>query len=267
MVSDLGHSGGSRNFADPLEVKLAGEVQELLLPKGSPFCRWCCMAARSRMANVLGGDFYDFIELEDGGQVLLVGDVTGHGLHASVVMALVYGFIHRAVRDVCNPHEVVSALNRCLRTFARRSEKLDHFFSATLFFGIIDPQSKSMSYVNAGHPAGLVKRNGELLKLPATSHPVGYFEQAEFQIDSFQFADHDRLLLYTDGVIDSSNPQGEMFGAERLDEAVRRLEGDHMAFLDSLFAEVRHYLNGQPLFDDCTAIVIDFHDVFIQEER
>jgi serine phosphatase RsbU (regulator of sigma subunit) len=173
MVSDLGHSGGSRNFADPLEVKLAGEVQELLLPKGSPFCRWCCMAARSRMANVLGGDFYDFIELDDGGQVLLVGDVTGHGLHASVVMALVYGFIHRAVRDVCNPHEVVSALNRCLRTFARRSEKLDHFFSATLFLGIIDPQSKSMSYVNAGHPAGLVKRNGELLKLPATSHTIG----------------------------------------------------------------------------------------------
>lgn len=265
MVSDPGHSGGSRSTADPLEVKLAGEVQKLLLPKGSPLCSWCCMAARNRMANILGGDFYDFIELEDGCQVLFVGDVTGHGLHASVVMALAYGFIHRAVRDVCNPYEIVSALNRCLRTFARRSEKLDHFFSATLFFGIIDPQSKSMSYVNAGHPAGLVMRKGELLRLPATSHPVGYFEQAEFQVDSFQFADHDRLLLYTDGVIDSSNPQGEMFGAERLEETVRRLKGDHEAFLESLFAEVRHYLNGQPLFDDCTAIVADFHDVFIQQ--
>jgi serine phosphatase RsbU (regulator of sigma subunit) len=266
MVAELGRSVGSRDGADLQEVKLAGEVQELLLPKGSPACSWCCMAARSRMANVLGGDFYDFIELDDGCQVLLVGDVTGHGLHASVVMALVYGFIHRAVREVCSPYEVVYALNRCLRQFAQRSEKLDHFFSTTLFFGIIDPQSKSMSYVNAGHPAGLVKRQGELLRLPATSHPVGYFEKAEFQVDSFQFADHDRLLLYTDGVIDSSNPQGEMYGVERLDEAVLKLEGDHVTFLDSLFDEVHHYLNGQPIFDDCTAIVIDFHDVLKQEE-
>ena len=64
MVVDLGSPEASRNNADPLEVKLAGEVQNLLLPKGSPLCSWCCMAARSRMANVLGGDFYDFIELE-----------------------------------------------------------------------------------------------------------------------------------------------------------------------------------------------------------
>lgn len=98
MVSGLESSEVARNNADPLEVKLAGEVQKLLLPKGSPLCSWCCMAARSRMANVLGGDFYDFIELEDGCQILFIGDVTGHGLHASVVMTLVYGFIHRAAQ-------------------------------------------------------------------------------------------------------------------------------------------------------------------------
>jgi serine phosphatase RsbU (regulator of sigma subunit) len=264
MVAGLESSEVARNNADPLEVKLAGEVQKLLLPKGSPLCSWCCMAARSRMANVLGGDFYDFIELEDGCQILFVGDVTGHGLHASVVMALVYGFIHRAAQMDCSPHEVVTDLNTFLRSFARRSERLDHFFSATLFFGVIDPQSKAMSYINAGHPAGLVKREGNLIRLPATSHPVGYFEQADFQVDSFRFADKDRLFLYTDGVIDSSNAQGEMFGVERLDEAVRRLDGDHMLFLDSLFAEVSDYLNGQPMFDDCTGIVIDFHDAFIR---
>ena len=77
MVVDFGRSETSRNNADPLEVKLAGEVQKLLLPKGSPLCSWCCLAARSRMANVLGGDFYDFIKLENGCHILLVGDVTG----------------------------------------------------------------------------------------------------------------------------------------------------------------------------------------------
>ncbi len=248
-----------QEMADQLEVKLAGEVQKLLLPKGSPLCSWCCMAARNRMANVLGGDFYDFIELDDGCQVLFVGDVTGHGLHASVVMSLVYGFIHRAAREECSPQDVVSDLNAFLREFAQRSDRLDHFFSATLFFGVIDPRSMTMHYINAGHPAGLVRRNKDLIRLPATSHPVGYFDQAVFQVDTFQFEAHDRLLLYTDGVLDSSNPQGEMFGAERLDDAFRRLDGDHMVFLERLFAGLGGHMAGQPLFDDCTAIVIDFH--------
>ncbi len=245
---------------DIVEVKLAGEVQKLLMPKGSPVCSWCCMAAKNSMANVLGGDFYDFIELEDGCQIIFVGDVTGHGLHASVVMSLVYGFIHRAAQEDCHPQHVVDDLNSFLRKFAQRSDLLDHYFSATLFFGVVDPKSMTMHYINSGHPAGLVRRGNELFRMPATSHPVGYFDHADFRVESFSFEHGDRMLLYTDGLVDSSNPAGEMFGVERLDDAFRRLEGDHMLFLDKLFAEIDQFLAGQPPFDDCTAIVIDFHD-------
>ena len=155
----------------PGEVSLAGEVQNLLLPKSSPVCTWCCMSVKNRMAHVLGGDFYDFIE------VVFLGDVTGHGLHASVVMSLVYGFLHRAVQEGCNAQRVIRDLNSFLRSFAVRSEQLDHFFSTTLLFGVIDPQTLNMSYVNAGHPAGLVQRNRDILRLEATSHPIGYFDQ------------------------------------------------------------------------------------------
>jgi serine phosphatase RsbU (regulator of sigma subunit) len=211
------------------------------------------------MAEVLGGDFYDFIELEDGCQVVLIGDVTGHGLHASVVMSLVYGFIHNAARQRCEPSEVVSGLNEFLRRFAQRSEQLDHFFSATLFFGIIDPASMTMRYVNAGHPAGLVRRGDEVMPLAATSHPVGYFDRAEFSDEAFSFEIGDRLLLYTDGLVDSTNRQGQVFGSDRLEEAFVRLDGDHMSFLDRLFAEINDFLGGTPPFDDCTAIVIDLH--------
>ena len=244
---------------DPLEVKLAGEVQKLLLPKSPPSCSWCCISARNRMVDVLGGDFYDFIKLEDGCQVLLVGDVTGHGLHASVVMSLMYGFIHHAARQSCSADAVVADLNTFLRSFARRSDLLDHYFSATLFFGVVEPRTLTMHYVNAGHPAGLVRRGDEILRLPATSHPVGYFDQEHFQVGTFQFAAADRFLLYTDGLVDSPNQQGEMFGAERLDDAFRRLNGDHMVFLDRLFAEIDTFLAGQAPFDDCTAIVMDLH--------
>lgn len=242
-----------------VEVKLAGEVQSLLLPKTPPQCGWCCVAARNRMANVVGGDFYDFIQLHDGCQAVFVGDVTGHGLHATVVMALVYGFVHRAVQEKCDPDGMVMELNSFLRTFARRSEQLDHFFSATLFFGVIDPGSLQMRYVNAGHPSGLVRRGDEVLRLPATSHPVGYFDRDNFREESFQFAAGDRFFLYTDGLVDSGNPAGEMFGNTRLEDTFNRLHGDHMVFLDKLFATIEDFMDGQSPFDDCTAIVMDIH--------
>jgi serine phosphatase RsbU (regulator of sigma subunit) len=242
---------------DPSEIKLAGDVQKLLLPKQLPHCNWCFMAAKNRMAEVLGGDFYDFIELDNGHHILFIGDITGHGLHASVVMSLVYGFIHRAACEECLPQDVVADLNRFLRSFARRSNRLDHFFSATLFFGIIDPHNLTMSYVNAGHPAGLVKRRNGLLRLPATSHPVGYFDEGEFPAVLFQLEEGDRLLLYTDGLIDSPTPRGELYGSERLAEAFCRLQGDHGEFLELLFAELGEHLAGHVAFDDCTAIVVD----------
>lgn len=242
------------------DVRLAGDVQRLLLPKSSPVCSWCHMAARNRMADVLGGDFFDFIELKDGCQVLFVGDVTGHGLHASVVMSLVYGFIHHATLEGCDPQILVAELNTFLRTFAQRTVRLDHFFSATLFFAVIIPRTLTMHYVNAGHPAGLVRRAGGLIRLPATSHPVGYFDEAEFRVGTFQLEAGDRLLLYTDGLVDSTNPQGELFGCDRLDKAFLKPAGTPEAFLDALFEDVAQHLGGQPLFDDCTAIVVDFHD-------
>ena len=255
------HARGIRTPAlktiDPTEIKLAGDVQKLLLPKRTPLCNWCFMAARNRMAEVLGGDFYDFIELGNGGQIIFIGDVTGHGLHASVVMSLVYGFIHRAASEACLPQDVVADLNKFLRSFARRSDRLDHFFSATLLFGIIDPHNLTMTYVNAGHPAGLVKRRQELLRLPATSHPVGFFDDGEFPAAVFQLEEGDRVLLYTDGLIDSTTPQGEMYGTDRLAEAFCRLEGGHGEFLDVLFTEIGEHLAGQSAFDDCTAIVVD----------
>ena len=76
----------------------------------------------------------------------------------------------------------------------------------------------------------------------------------------------DRFLLYPDGLIDSTNQQGEMFGAERLDDAFRSFHGDHMLFLDRLFAEIDQFQAGQSPFDDCTAVVMDFHKRFFEKE-
>jgi phosphoserine phosphatase RsbU/P len=243
-----------------LDLDLASHVQQLLFPKGSPLCSWCCIGIKNRMAQGLGGDYFDFITMPDGCQGIMVGDVTGHGLHASVVMSLLYGFIHHSASDrVTVPVDMVRQVNDFLQSFAGRSRYLDHFFSSTLFFGVIDPTTLEMRYVNAGHPMPLARRGDQLFTLPATAPPVGFFKDPEIGMRSFRFEIGDRLLLYTDGITEAADQDGILFSVERLREALLRRNGDHLEFLDQLFGDLQTFgVDGSPN-DDCTAIVIDFH--------
>jgi len=241
------------------DIDLARAVQQLLFPRSSPLCSWCCIGVKNRMAQGLGGDYFDFIEMHDGCQTLYLGDVTGHGLHASVIMSLLYGFIHHASLDKCDPLAVVTALNRFLRSFAVRSQEFDHLFSTTLFFAIIDPKSLKMHYVNCGHTNPLIRRGKRLVRLEATAPPLGFFKAPEIELGTFAFQIGDRMLLYTDGLSEAANSTGEQYGSARLESALMEIEGDHLEFLDAVYQRGIDFGCEQPPVDDCTAIVLDFH--------
>lgn len=245
-----------------LDVDLASEVQQLLFPKSSPVCSWCCIGVKNRMARGLGGDYFEFITMPDDCQVIFIGDVTGHGLHASVVMSLLYGFIHESAARGCEPLETVSAVNRFLQIFAQRSEKLDHYFSTTLFYSIIDPDSLMMHYVNAGHVAPMVRRGDRIFYLDSSAQPLGFFDGPEMKMRSFRFAKGDRLLLYTDGLTEAFDERGRAFGYKRLEEVLLSHQGDHLEFLEQLFQTLKDFGASDPPGDDCTAIVIDLHGPF-----
>jgi sigma-B regulation protein RsbU (phosphoserine phosphatase) len=245
---------------DGVELDLAAKVQQLLLPKSSPVCTWCCIGVRNRMAAGLGGDYFDFITMPDECQSLFIGDVTGHGLHASVVMSLIYGFIHRAAHGACAPLDIVRQVNSFLIDFAQRSETIDHYFSSSLFYGIINPGTLDMHYVNAGHVPALVLRNGTIQELHSTAPPVGYFETPEMQMESFSFVKGDRLLFYTDGITEATNVLGEQFGLDRLKLFLQATaDADYMELLERLFRALKDFGASDPPQDDCTAIVIDLH--------
>lgn len=240
------------------EYTLAREVQQLLLPKSSPYCDWYCMGVKNRMARDLGGDYFEFLTMPDDCQAILVGDVTGHGLHASVVMALLYGFIHHSSTGGCAPVEMMSRVNAFLRTFAKRSQRLDHHFSTTLFYAIIDPESLVCHYINAGHVPPLVKRGNEITRLGTTAPPLGFFDDPEMELSSFHFEKGDRLLLYTDGITEAANDVGQLYGESRLLNLLSDFSGDHLEFLDTLFADMQAFGVGETVSDDCTSIVVDF---------
>ncbi|MDT8444878.1 MAG: PP2C family protein-serine/threonine phosphatase [Desulfuromonadales bacterium] len=238
---------------------IAAHVQQLLLPKSPPVCDWSCIGVRNRMAEGLGGDFFDFLPTADGCQAVMIGDVVGHGPSAAVVMGLLYGYVHAKLQMVCSVHQVVDQVNAFLKSFAARSQTHDHLFSATLFFGIIDPIALKLEYINAGHPPPLVRRGEEILALHSTTQPLGFFDVPEHSVRSVQFQKDDRWLLYTDGITETTAVDGELFGRQRLDNLLLNHQGDHLEFLDALLAEVMAFDGQDQPQDDCTAIAIDFH--------
>ncbi|MFZ2949226.1 MAG: SpoIIE family protein phosphatase [Desulfuromonadaceae bacterium] len=122
---------GVNGLIDAPDLDLAEKIQQLLLPKSSPVCTWCCIGVKNRMAAGLGGDYFDFITMPDECQSLFLGDVTGHGLHASVVMSLIYGYIHRAALGTCAPLDLMQQVNTFLVDFSRRSQTIDQYFSSS----------------------------------------------------------------------------------------------------------------------------------------
>lgn len=252
-------SGSSEQDFD---LDLARGVQQLLFPKLSPVCSWCCIGVKNRMAKGVGGDFFDFLNLPDGGQMIFVGDVTGHGLEAAVIMALLYGYLHRAAVQDCDPLQLALEVNDFLHMFADRSRRLDHFFSTTLFCSVINPETLQMQYLNAGHVPPLVRRGQQLLELSGTGPPLGFFPHPELEVREFVFDRHDRLLLYTDGILEAFNAEGVEFGRQRLEELMLQHQGNHLMLLDAIHDRLREFGASDPPEDDCTAIAIDFNGRF-----
>lgn len=249
----------SKNTAHPSAVGLAGKVQQLLFPKSSPVCSWCCMGVKNEMAEELGGDYFDFIEMPDECQLIFLGDVTGHGVHASIIMSLLYGFIHHNASRDHAPLELAAEVNDFLRFFAQRSRVFDHFFSSTLFYSIVDPDSLVMHYVNAGHVPPMVRRGDCVTYLLTTGHPLGFFEKPELEMNSFQLEKGDRVLFYTDGITETFDPQGEAFSRDRLEKMLLEHSGDHLEFLESIFTDLDAFRGSGKSRDDSTAITLDIH--------
>lgn len=252
---------GSPLAVDPreLDISLAAHVQQLLFPKVAPVCDWCCTGIRNRMADRVGGDYFDFMTMADGTQGILIGDVTGHGIHASIVMSLIYGFVYRSIRKICSPVELTRQVNDFLIFFAQRSETFDYLFSSTLFFGIIHPQTLSMQYVNAGHIPPMIRRGDEVMLLAPTCQPVGFFATHEAEMGTFAFQPGDRFFLYTDGIIDTVSPSGESYGEDRLRQFVASGDVDYVQFLNDLIDELEKFESDSSPADDSTAMVVDFH--------
>lgn len=232
------------------ELEVARQLQRDLLPAAVPAIPGYAVAHSYRTANEVGGDYYDFLPLPGGRVALVIGDASGHGMAAGLLMAISNAALKLAVEVDPDPARVAGLLNRVLfRTGDRRS-----FMS--LFYGLLEPAAGHLAYVCAGHPFPLLRRaDGELSELGTGSIPLGIREGVEASVSEAFLLPGDLLVLYSDGLPEAANSAGNAFGYEAL-RTLLATGGNAQEVHDRLRRALDAHVGDGPLTDDVTLVVV-----------
>jgi phosphoserine phosphatase RsbU/P len=215
------------------ELAIAREIQTSILPSGSPEINNLCITTAYRPMTAVAGDFYDFIPIDQHRVGVLIADVSGHGVPAALIAAMLKVAIQSVVRCAHNPREVLSGLNRTLYAQPR-----DQFITAAYLF--IDTQNRKALYSAAGHPPLLLSRGGRLERIESNGLVFGVTPEPNYPVHDMPIRSGDRFLLYTDGVIEPENAKGKAFGDSKLEQVVLGTQTHPPAELvDTLLTEIR----------------------------
>jgi serine phosphatase RsbU (regulator of sigma subunit) len=233
------------------ELQLARGIQQGLLPRSEPALRGFQVAARSESCYEVGGDYYDFIPLEDGRLSLVVADVSGKGTPASLLMASVHASL-QALAGSVPPAALMRRLNRFLYLNTQPNKFV------TLLYAELDPQRQRLAYVNAGHvPPFVLGASGARRRLEVGGPVLGLLEEAAFEEGALQLDSRDVVAVVTDGATEALSQADQEFGDQRVYEALARSgTGSAQATLDGLFAGVHEWTGARGCTDDLTALVL-----------
>ena len=197
------------------ELQVARRIQQELLPEATPELDGWQIAVYYGPAREVGGDFYDFLELEDGRLGLVVGDATGKGMPAALVMATTRGMLRAVAQSLDSPGEVLARVNDALYP------DIPSEMFVTCFYAILDPRSGHLVYANAGHDMPYHRRrNSDAEELRARGMPLGLMPEMSYEEKETILQAGEAALLYSDGLVEAHGPEGDMFGFPRLQALV-----------------------------------------------
>jgi serine phosphatase RsbU (regulator of sigma subunit) len=235
------------------ELALAQETQKSLLPGSLPKFENFHIHAFNNPTRYVGGDFYDFLQLSSGEWMGVLADVSGKGMPAALLSSMVLGALSMEFRSRTPPHDVLNRVNQLL------CEKSlpDQF--VTLFLFLLSPDGAGQ-FISAGHNIAYLFRSatGKIEELIPDAYFLGMFDFASYQSRTLQLDKGDILVVYSDGLTDAENPQGEMFGKKRLLEIIRREapSGSH-AVEQRFLNAIEDFTQGTPQTDDITFVVVE----------
>jgi steroid delta-isomerase-like uncharacterized protein len=230
------------------ELRLARSIQQASLPKEVPSLEGWQIYPFYRPAREVGGDFYDFHPLSEGRLGLVVGDATGKGVPAALVMSTTCGMLRLAAQSSSSPGEMLQRVNETLFPYIPPN------MFVTCFYAILEPESGSLTYANAGHDLPYLCRNGEAEELMARGMPLGLMPGISYEEKQTLLQAGEAALLYSDGLVEAHGPEGEMFGFPRLRARVAEYGGER-SLGDFLMEELYSFVGeGWEQEDDITLL-------------
>jgi serine phosphatase RsbU (regulator of sigma subunit) len=235
------------------ELELARQVQKSVLPQVFPLLPGYAFGARSQPARRVGGDFYDVFLLDAERFVVVVGDVSGKGMPAALYMAQTHSLLRAEGRREDSPQAVLANVHRLLQQLGRS------LMFVTVFYGLVDVPARRLTYARAGHDRPLLLRRGQVQPLGGEGTMIGFPDMADLHLSEEQvdLKPGDRLVLYTDGLIDAVTPDGHPFGLHRLVSWL----GSHADLSPedlcaATFAELEAYQATAEQYDDMTLLTM-----------
>ena len=205
------------------------------MPEAVPELYGWQLAAYYKPAREVGGDFYDFLELEDGRLGLVVGDATGKGMPAALVMATTRGMLRAVAQSLDSPGEVLQRVNDALYP------DIPSEMFVTCFYAILDPKSGTVSFANAGHDLPYLWHGGDAKELRARGMPLGLMPEMGYEEKEAVLREGDSVLFYREGLVEAHDPNYEMFGFPRLRVLISE-HGKQRSLVDSLLEELYSFV-------------------------
>jgi serine phosphatase RsbU (regulator of sigma subunit) len=234
------------------ELQLASEIQQRLQPTAPPLVPGYEFQGISFPCYEIGGDYYDFIKRDDGRLVIALGDVSGKGTAAALLMSSLHAAIHAQAGSHDSLVGTICAVNRYL------ADNIPSNRFVTLFCAELDPESGALSFLNAGHnPPLIVHAAGTVEQLASGGLPLGIKADAEYREGRTQLQPGDVLVIYSDGVTEASSPSGEEFGPTRLYEVVsRNVDASAAGIRDRIESALTKFAQGTRAADDITLVIV-----------
>jgi predicted ester cyclase len=232
------------------ELRVARSIQQASLPEEVPQLEGWQITPYYRPAREVGGDFYDFHLLSDGRLGVVVGDATGKGVPAALVMATTCGMLRLAAQSYSSPGVMLQRVNEVLCPYIPAN------MFVTCFYAILDSESGLLRYANAGHDLPYLHHDGKAKELRARGMPLGLMPGMHYEEKEDSLEVGDGTLLYTDGLVEAHDPQREMFGFPRLQALVSE-HGEEESLEEALLEELYSFVGeGWEQEDDITLVTL-----------
>ncbi len=238
------------------ELELATEIQQRFQPSAPPVMNDYELQGISFSCYEIGGDYYDFIEQHEGKMLIALGDVSGKGTAAALLMSSLHASIHAQVAAKTPLHDTIKAVNEYLA----ENTPTNRFI--TLFIAELDPKTGVIKYINAGHNPPLIGRaGGTVEQLAAGGFPLGIMPMAEYEVGETHLEPGEALIIYSDGVSEANNLAGDEFGMERLTEVVsKNFQASASGMRDKVESALSAFTQTAPANDDITLVIVKRKD-------